>query len=147
MPAELLGDLLLAGDRPGRTLAGARIGVGALAVDRQALAMTQAAIAAQIHQALDIHGDVAAQIALDLIVSVDDFADAENLVVCQFVDATLRRDANLRADGSRPHRANAKNITKGDLNALLRGNVHTSNTGHAMLLKVEIERKKPRAGA
>src|SRR3954463_5768966 len=51
--AMLLGHFLLAGDGLGRPLAGAGIGVGALSADRQALAVTKAAIAAQIHQALD----------------------------------------------------------------------------------------------
>src|ERR1700693_1002627 len=44
-----LDGFLLAGDRPRRTLAGARVGVGALAADRQPLAVAQAAIAAEIH--------------------------------------------------------------------------------------------------
>src|SRR5690242_17096579 len=42
--------LLLAGDRLGGTLAGAGVGVRALAADRQALAVTQAAITGQVHQ-------------------------------------------------------------------------------------------------
>src|SRR5262245_33410630 len=46
---------LLAGDRLRRTLARARIGVRALTADRQALAVTQAAIAAEVHEALDVH--------------------------------------------------------------------------------------------
>src|SRR5690606_19613677 len=45
---------LLAGDGPGRALAGPGIGVGALAAHRQAAAVTQAAIAAEIHQPLDV---------------------------------------------------------------------------------------------
>src|ERR1700734_3387662 len=53
--AMLLRHFLLAGDRLGGALARARIGVRALAADRQALAVTQAAIAAQIHQPLDVH--------------------------------------------------------------------------------------------
>src|ERR1700709_1134487 len=57
--------LLLAGDRLGRALAGAGVGVGPLTADRQALAVTQAAIAGQVHQALDVHGDFTAQIAFD----------------------------------------------------------------------------------
>src|SRR3569833_1152185 len=52
--AILLGHFLLAGDRLGRPLAGAGSGVGTLAADRQALAVTQAAIATQVHQALDV---------------------------------------------------------------------------------------------
>src|SRR6185369_7604346 len=44
--------LLLAGDRLGRALAGAGVGVRALATDRQALAVAQAAVAGQVHQPL-----------------------------------------------------------------------------------------------
>src|SRR5690606_37423817 len=51
--------LFLAGDRPGAALAGARVGVCALAADRQALAVAQAAIAAEIHEPLDVHADLA----------------------------------------------------------------------------------------
>src|ERR1700691_133322 len=53
---------LLAGDRLGRTLAGACVGVGALPANRQAAAVTQPAIAAEIHQPLDVHRDFAPQI-------------------------------------------------------------------------------------
>src|SRR5216684_241212 len=48
-----------------RTLARARVGAGALAANRQPLAVTSAAIAAQVHQPLDIHRYLAAQVALD----------------------------------------------------------------------------------
>src|SRR5690242_4086049 len=58
--AILLGHFLLAGDRLGGTLAGAGIGVGALATDRQVLAVTQTAIATQVHQPLDVHRGVTA---------------------------------------------------------------------------------------
>ena len=46
-------------------LAGARIGARALAAHRQALAMAQAAVAAEVHQPLDAHRHFAAQVALD----------------------------------------------------------------------------------
>src|SRR5436305_4167681 len=52
---------LLAGDGLGRTLTGASVGVGALAADRQALAVAQTAVAAEIHQPLDVHGNLAPQ--------------------------------------------------------------------------------------
>src|SRR5471030_1587724 len=45
---------LLAGDRLGRSLARARIGVGALTAHRQAATMAQATVAAEIHQPLDV---------------------------------------------------------------------------------------------
>src|SRR5690606_10808178 len=48
-----------------RALAGARVGARALAAHRQALAVTHAAPCAQVHQALDVHRHLAAQVALD----------------------------------------------------------------------------------
>ena len=47
--------LLLAGDRLGLALAGARIGVRALATNRKTFAMTKATIGREVHQALDVH--------------------------------------------------------------------------------------------
>ena len=87
--------LLLAGDRLGLALAGARVGVRALAADRQALAMTQAAVAGEVHQPLDVHRGLATKIALDGMVGVDGFADLQDFLVGQILDATLRRDAQL----------------------------------------------------
>src|SRR6185503_2644124 len=46
--------LLLAGDRLGGALAGAGVGVRALAADRQTLAVTEATVAGQVHQSLDV---------------------------------------------------------------------------------------------
>src|ERR1700760_684236 len=48
-----------------RALACARIGARALAAHRQALAMPNTAIAAEIHQTLDVHGHLAPQVTLD----------------------------------------------------------------------------------
>src|SRR6185295_3803742 len=58
----LLCRYLLARDRPGLALACASVGVGALAAHRKALAVAQAAIAAEVHQPLDVHRDLAAQV-------------------------------------------------------------------------------------
>src|SRR5579862_6473763 len=46
-----------------RTLAGAGIRARALAANRQATAVPHAAVTADFHQPLDVHGDVLAQIA------------------------------------------------------------------------------------
>src|SRR5213592_2767491 len=90
--------LLLAGDRLGRTLARARIGVGALAAHRQAATMTQAAIAAEVHQTLDVDAGLTAKIAFDQIVAVDHFADLQDFLVAQLADATILRDLHLLDD-------------------------------------------------
>src|SRR5262245_47667429 len=46
--------LLDHGARLARTLAGARVRAGALAANRKAAAMTEAAVTAEVHQALDV---------------------------------------------------------------------------------------------
>src|SRR3546814_13383260 len=74
-PDEFLTLLLLAGDRLRLALAGARIGVRALAADGKALAMTQAAIAGVVHQALDVPRRFAAKVAPRRVVGVQRFAD------------------------------------------------------------------------
>src|SRR5271165_3635795 len=48
---------LLTGNRLGRTFTGPGVGMCALAAHRETPAVTQAAIATQIHQPLDVHGD------------------------------------------------------------------------------------------
>src|SRR5215203_3682328 len=61
--AILLRHLLLAGDRLGLALAGAGVGVGALAAHRQTATMPQPAVAGHVHQPLDVHRDLAPEIA------------------------------------------------------------------------------------
>src|SRR6266581_5129800 len=74
---------LLAGDCFGGTFAGPRIGMGALTAHRQAASVTQAPVAAEIHQPLDVHGDFTPQIALDHVVTVDHFAQLQDFLVGQ----------------------------------------------------------------
>src|ERR671926_1134994 len=61
----LLAGLLLAGDGLARALARARVGAGALTVDGQTAAVPQALVAADLHLAADVGGDLAAQVTLD----------------------------------------------------------------------------------
>src|SRR5207244_2636791 len=98
VPSARLRSLLLAGDRPRRPLAGAGVGVGALAAHRQTAAVAQATIAAEIHQPLDVHGDLAPQVALDDVVPIDHFADLQHLLVGELRHAPLGRDADLVHD-------------------------------------------------
>src|SRR6202000_3197322 len=93
--AMLLRHFLLAGDRLGGTFARARVRVGTLTANREVLAVTQAAIAAQVHQALDVHRDFAAQITFDEIVAVDHFADLDGFGFGEVMDTAVRRDADL----------------------------------------------------
>src|SRR5262249_15216128 len=67
--------LLLPGDRPGRALARAGIGMGALPAHRQTAAVPQPAIAAKVHQPLDIELHLTPEVALHQVIAVDHLAD------------------------------------------------------------------------
>ncbi len=70
----------------------------ALAANRQRTTMTQTAVAAQVHQALDIHRNFTTQVTFDLVVSIDCFADLKDFSIRQLVNATIVSDADLRYD-------------------------------------------------
>src|SRR3954453_14625589 len=92
------GLFLLARDRPRLALAGAGVGVRALAANRQAPAVPEAAVAGEVHQPLDVHRGVAAKVALDLVIAVDRLADVADFLVGQLLDPLFRRDAELGDD-------------------------------------------------
>src|SRR5579859_59778 len=125
--------LFLAGDGLRRALARTRVGVGALTAHRQAAAMTQAAIAAEIHQPLDVDTGLAAKVALDDVVAVDDFADLQHFLVAELADATILGDFHLLDDLSGARRADAMDVLQRDQHALVGRDVHAGNTGHVRL--------------
>src|SRR5690606_40623070 len=65
--ALAMSEFVLPLDRTTRSLAGARVGLGVLAANRQSPAVTQAPVTAEIHEPLDVHGDFASQVAFDLV--------------------------------------------------------------------------------
>src|SRR3954468_21355617 len=69
-----------------RALSGARVGLRPLAVDRQAAAVPQPTIRANLGEALDRLRALAAQVALDLEVRVDVLAELRDLVLGQVAD-------------------------------------------------------------
>src|SRR3954452_2196002 len=125
--------LLLAGDGLGRALARARIGVGTLTAHRQTATMTQAAIAAKVHQTLDVDANLTTQVALDEIVAVDHFADLEHFSVAELIDATILGDLHLLDDFTSDLLADAMDVLERDQHALVGRNVHAGNTGHGLL--------------
>src|SRR4029078_6086971 len=64
-----------------RALARARVGAGALTADGEAPALPEPAVAADLHQPLDVRGALAAEVALDREVRVDVRAQPRDLGV------------------------------------------------------------------
>ncbi len=108
--------------------------MGALAADRQALAVAKAAVGGEVHQALDVHRDFAAEVALDLIVGVDRLADLEDFLVGKVLDPALGRDSELGGDLDRLGAADSVNVGERDHNPLVGGDIHPGNTCHIVFL-------------
>jgi len=97
-----------AGNRLLGALAGARIGLGALAVHRQVGTMAQAALRADLDQALDVHLNLTAQIALDLVIFGNVLADRGYFRFAQVFDARVRVHLGACQDLVRTRQADPK---------------------------------------
>ena len=85
--------------RPGdahalRALAAAGVGLGALAAHGQAAAVAQAAVGADLGQALDVLRALAAEVAFDLA-RLDRVAKLDRLVLGEVLDVGVRVDSAL----------------------------------------------------
>ena len=108
------------------TFAGAGVGLGALAADREAAQMADATVALDALEALQVHTDFAAEIAFDDVLAIlDGVHDLRELSFAQVFRAHCAIDARAFQNLFRIHRADSVDITKRDIDALLRGNVHT----------------------
>src|SRR4051812_3965575 len=120
----LLPRLLLAGHLHSLgALARARVRLGVLAADRQAAAMAQAPVAADLHETLDVLRALAAQVALDGEVAVDGVAQLADLVLGEVADVGVRRDPDLGQQLVRGRAADAVDVREADLDALVQRDV------------------------
>src|SRR3990170_21096 len=116
---RLLAGLLLAGHRALGPLARARVGPGALATDREALAVAAALVAADLDLAADVGGHFAAEVTLDLEVGLDVVAELDQLVVAQLVHPQVGADAGGVEQLVGAGTADAEDVRAGALQALV----------------------------
>ena len=108
-------------------------GAGTQAANRQALAMTQAAVAAKVHQTLDAHRDFAAKVAFDNKLA-DFVTQLFQLVVVQVLDLLVGRYTRLLADFLCARTADAIDRGQADHGVLMVGDVDPCNTCHSLFL-------------
>jgi hypothetical protein len=120
-----------------RTLAGTGIGVGALPVNRETFAVTQATVATKVHQALDVESDVAAQVAFDLERRFKDVADASDFIFADVVGALFRIDLGGRQNLQGCHRSDAVQISERDTHFFVAWKIDASNTSHSCLQNLD----------
>src|SRR3954452_10325265 len=130
------GHLLLGGLLPPRhlhalgPLARARVGLGVLSPHGQAAPVAHAAVGADLLQALDALGALAAQIALDREVLVDALAQAGDLVLGEVPDVGVRGDLRLVEDLAGGRGADPVDVGQADLYALVEGDVDPGDACH-----------------
>src|SRR5206468_7211483 len=125
--AGLLRDFLLARDGAAWTLLRTCIGVRALTANRETTAMTNPAIAANVHQTLDVHRDLGTQRALDAIVLLDRLTQPVGVGIVQVAHPLVRTDARCLQDLARCRAPDAEDVGQSDLEFLLTRKIDASN--------------------
>src|SRR5574343_303409 len=122
--------LLLTSDRGlPRTRAGTSIRTRTRTTAGQALAMAEATVAAKSHEALDVHGDFAAQVTFDGELS-NFVTQTLHVSIGQIFDLDRTRNTGSVTDFLCTGTTDAKNGSQCDFGMLMVGNVYPSNTSH-----------------
>src|SRR5690606_16071772 len=114
----LLGRLLLARDGPPLPLVRPGVRPGPLAAYRQAATVAKPAVAADVHEPLDVHGRLGTQRALDLVLALDLAAETVRLLVPEILRAQVRRDRAGLDDLPGPRTADPVDVGQRDLDPL-----------------------------
>ena len=91
--------------------------------------VTQAAVAADVGEALDVTGNLAAQVAFDLH-RVDRFAQLVFVFAREVFHPYVGADARLRKQLLRRRKTDAEDVREGDLDALVARKIDAGNTRH-----------------
>src|SRR5262249_1501812 len=114
-----------------RALAGPSVGVRALAADGETLPVAQAAVAAEVHEPLDVHGDLAPEITLDLVVGLDDLADGAGLLLGEVLGPRGQVDPRLGHDVLGGLVADPVDVLEGGHPPLCGGKADAGDASHA----------------
>jgi hypothetical protein len=120
--------LLLVGYCLPLALAGAGVVLGPLAAEGQAETVTDAALATNVHQALDVHLDLRAKLTFNANLG-DDFADFGDFVVVPVLDALVLGDSGLGENFRGAGASDAVDVGQGNYSSLVPGDVDTGDTG------------------
>src|SRR5687768_13246756 len=93
--------------------------------------MADPAVAADLHQPLDRLGALAAEVALNGEVTVDQVAQLGDLVLGEVADVGVRADAELGEEPVRRGPADPVDVGEADLDALVEGDVDPGDTSQS----------------
>ena len=94
------------------------------------MAVTNAAVAADFDQSLDVHGDFTPEVALYLAVVVDVFSEFVDIRFGQVLDPDIGVNAGRLEDVLSGFTADTVDVGQADLNSFLPGQVYAANTRH-----------------
>ena len=115
----LLGCLLLVGNSLLLTLAGTGIVLGALTAYWKSAAMTDSAVATDIHKTLDVHLDGRAELSLDSVLRGDFCTDGSNLSIVPVTNLEGSVDSALLENLLRRRAADSEDIGETYLSAFI----------------------------
>src|SRR5260370_3930534 len=118
-----------------RSLAGARVGVGALAAHRQVPAVPDPAVGLNLNQPADVHLNLLAEIAFHAAFFFDFLAEMIDFIFRQVANLLRVIDIRLGGEFLRALLPDAIDRGQPDPKALLRRKIYTCDTCHAILLK------------
>src|SRR2546430_2823908 len=131
--------IALHADGLARSLACARVGLGALAAHGQSAQVADAAITLDGLQPLQIQTGFAAEIAFgDIFAILDGVNDLRQLLFVQILGAEARVNIGFRQDFLRVDRPDAVDVTQRDFDAFFRRYIFSQNTWHASLLTLTL---------
>src|ERR1700685_299910 len=90
--------------------------------------MTQSPVAAEVHEPLNVHGDLTTEITLDHIVAVDHLAQLQHFLVGQLRNPSCLGNRYFMHDFLGLSRTDAVDILQRDHDALVRWYIDASNT-------------------
>jgi hypothetical protein len=98
----------------------------------QALAVTQATVATDVHETLDVHRNFAAQVAFHLVALFEFLTDFVQFFSGEIIDAASPVDARSVKNFQGRYTADAVDVSQRDVRALASGQVNTSYSGHSL---------------
>src|SRR3546814_7251707 len=107
----------------------------ALPTNGKALAMAQPAIASEVHQALDVHRSLAAQVTFYGMVGVNGFADLQHFGVRKILNAAAMINAQLVCDLKGLGASNAMDVGERDNHALVGRDINARSEEHTSELQ------------
>src|SRR5512132_32064 len=126
----LLRDLLLAGDRLLRSLAGPGVRVGPLAADRKRPTVPDALVAPDLDLALDVLRDLPTKVTFDLEVPVDELADLEHFFLGEIADLGAALDRGPAHDLKGAGRTDAVDVSERDIEPLVPREINAGDPCH-----------------